>query len=124
MMAFLILSIIPAFSFVSNVNAGLVERQNVLEALSLAEIRVYTGNQGTIGMADAAHPSILYRLTDAKINNDNSLIGSTDELLNELTILEQCMDWLLAEDDDFNIIQQESLAATGYKFAERVAILN
>ena len=34
------------------------------------------------------------------------------------------MDWLLAEDDDFNIIQQESLAATGYKFAERVAILN
>ena len=58
MMAFLILSIIPAFSFVSNVNAGLVERQNALEALSLAEIRVYTGNQGTIGMADAAHPSI------------------------------------------------------------------
>ena len=96
----------------------------MLEALSLAEIRVYTGNQGTIGMADAAHPSILYRLTDAKINNDNSLIGSTDELLNELAILEQSMDSMVAEDDDFNIIQEDSLTATGYKFTERVAILN
>ena len=57
MMAFLILSIIPAFSFVSNVNAGLVERQNALEALSHAEVLVYTGNKGSIGMEDAAHPS-------------------------------------------------------------------
>ena len=105
-------------------NAGLVERQNALEALSYAEVLVYTGNKGSIGMEDAAHPSILYRLTDAKINNDNSLIGSTDELLNELVILEQSMDSLVAEDDDFNIIQEDSLTATGYKFTERVAILN
>jgi len=116
-------STIPALLPMIHVEAGLVERQNALEALTFAETRVYLGNQGTIGMEGAAHPSILYRLIDAKVNNDNSLLGSTDELVNELSLLQQCMDLLVAGDDDYNLIQSESETLTGYKFNERVAIL-
>ena len=101
----LALSIIPALSLVINVNASVVERQNTLDSLAVVETIVYTGNQGSIGMEDpdAAHPSILYLLTDANQNNDNGVLGSINNLVDELLVLQQCMDSLIEEEDDHNL---------------------
>jgi hypothetical protein len=114
---------ILVLSPVTNVNAGVTERQAALEGLTLTETRVYTGNEGNIEIEFAAHPSILYRLLDAKLKNDNSLIGSTDELMNELSILELYTNSLSEVDDDYSLIQTESLELTGFSFTERVDIL-
>lgn len=114
---------IEALFPVTKVKAGELERQIALEDLSLIETRVYIGNNGSIGMfgntymEESAHPSILYRLGDAKAKNDNSLIGSTDELINELSILQQSTGDLSANDNDYQILQDN------YAFADRVDIL-
>ena len=105
---------------IPTVQAGVVECQTALEALSSVEKRVYTGNHGSVGMDGAAHPSILYRLLDPKTENDNGLLGNTQALVNEVKRLESVCD---LEDDDFRVVQEESMATTGYSFIARVEVL-
>jgi hypothetical protein len=93
----------------SPVLAGVVERSDALEALGDAEITAYVGNNGYVGMENAGHPSILFRLLDAKPKNDNSLTGKTYELITEIDILQQGIVLLAENDNDFELIQSESM---------------
>ena len=116
------LSAIAPLFLVTEVKAGVVERMIVLEDLALIEALIYIGNTGGVG-SDATHPSALYRLTDAKLKNDNGLVGAMDELEIELSGLRQSVFNLIPEDNDFQILQDESQAGYGVTFTDRLDIL-
>lgn len=99
--------------------AGILEQEAALTELNDVEAVVYVGNAGSIGAAPA-HPSILFRLLDAKAKNDNSLIGSTDTLIEELSQVSQGVAALNAADNDFQAVQQLSVTRTGYTLTERL----
>ena len=126
--AFLVAAVL-ALAAVATVMAGEAERTAALQGLGTSEVTAYVGNTGTVGMdgatADerATHPSILFRLLGAKKKNDNSLIGSVDELLADLAGLAVSIDNLKDADDDFNLINSESDATTGFTFLERLEVL-
>lgn len=104
------------------VSAGILEQETALAELADVEAVVYIGNTGSIG-GDPAHPSILFRLLDAKAKNDNSLIGSTDTLIEELTQVSQGISALSAADNDFQAAQDLSVARTGYALTDRLVLL-
>jgi Leucine-rich repeat (LRR) protein len=99
-------------------------RDQALVSLQNVEFYVYVGNTGAIGWEeDATNPSILYRLTDDNPNNDYGVIGSSNELLNELNELEAIIHSVdLAE--EYELIESDSVSATGFTFTERLEILN
>jgi hypothetical protein len=113
----LLLIVFPATIF-----ADTSTREDTLASLSNAEVIAYIGNSGSIGMADAAHPSMLYRLLDDNKKNDNSLIGSSNQLLKELEDLERIFN-SLDPDQDYKLLERESKEATGFWFTERLLIL-
>ena len=106
--------------------AGLVERIAALDALVTTERRVYVGNDGTIGMTNppSAKMSIHYRLSDAKKKNDNGAIGQIlEELPGELGTLDLSIADLEPSDNDFLLIEAESLTSTGLGYLDRIEIV-
>jgi Leucine-rich repeat (LRR) protein len=112
-----------AFLLPSLVLADATLRDQALASLHNIEFYAYVGNTGTIGWEDdATAPSILYRLMDENLSNDNGVIGSSNELLNELDALEAIIHSLdLAE--EYEQLESESVAATGFTFTKRLEIL-
>lgn len=119
----LVMSMIVVLAFASAATAGLNERSAALGALRDAEETAYLGNAGSIDVGPG-HPSILFSLLDSKAGNDNGVIGSTDTLIADLTKLSRTVSGLVAEDDDFNLVQVESVTVTGYTFTERLSLLS
>jgi len=99
-----------------------LQREDALTSLERIERIAYVGMAGWIGMPDAAHPSLLFRLLDDNPHNDNNLGGRSMALLNELDALETIIQSLDPE-EDFELLEQESKNETGFTFSERLVIL-
>jgi hypothetical protein len=97
-------------------------QEEALTSLSNAELIAYIGNTGSIGMDEAAHPSMLAILLDGNEKNDNSLNGSSNTLLKELEELQGIFN-SLDPGEDYGGLEEKSYSNTGFTFSKRLEIL-
>lgn len=109
---------------------GLAEQNAALASLENAEKKAYVGNSGMPLMGEAIElptvnvsgvidlvstsPSILHRLLDARIKNDNSIIGASSLLSSEVT--DMFTDIVALESSDFNVIDNNYLFLRRLKY--------